>query len=198
MALLGLIRTIETTPGLQLIATETDGAGAMASIEAGRPDVAVIDARLDGADGRDIARMVRAEQLDTRVLLLSEHHTGELILQYLTAGAHGFLSKRDSPEAVREAILQVARGDSVLPDHLGPEVARVLTQRGELDDFAPSARELEVLGHISQGETAAVIAQLLGVSTPTVKSHIQNLYTKLGVNDRGAAVAVGLRRGIIS
>ena len=197
LTLLGLTRTIEQTPELELLDTATDGPGALALIETRHPQVAAIGARLEGCDGREVARLVRAQRLSTRILLISEHHTGELVLQCLTSGADGFVSKRDSPESVRRAILQVARGHSALPEHVGPEVALALNERRELDDFAPSPRELEVLEQISQGATAADVGRLLQLSTPTVKSYIQNLYIKLGVNDRAAAVAVAIRRGLI-
>ena len=80
---------------------------------------------------------------------------------------------------------------------MSPEVADALRERRELDDFAPSPRELEVLDQISRGATAADIGRVLQLSTPTVKSYMQNLYIKLGVNDRAAAVAVAIRRGLI-
>jgi two-component system nitrate/nitrite response regulator NarL len=197
LTLLGLTQTIQRSPELLLVATAADGSTAMALIEAERPQIALIDVRLDQRDGRDIARSVRARQLNTRILLLAEIHTGELVLQCLTAGASGFLSKRASTEAVRDAIIQIARGHAVLPDDVGPDVARVLRERGEAHAFTPTPGELEILTHVSQGETAAVIAQSLHISVPTVKSHTQNLYLKLGVNDRAAAVAVAIRRGLI-
>ena len=189
VTLLGLIHAIEQSPRLTLVATATDGAAATALIQTERPRVAVIDAQLDRYDGREVVRLVGSQGLSTRILVLSDHHPGEVLSPRRTAGAQGYVSKRAPVETVRDAIEQLARGHA-LPRELSPDVLRA-------DRFVLTDRELEILAHISEGASAPDIAQVLYISVGTVKSHLQNLYAKLGVRDRAAAVAVAMRAGLI-
>jgi two-component system nitrate/nitrite response regulator NarL len=192
-----LKRTVESCEGLALLADASDGLQALEMIRLHRPDVAVLDMRMPKLDGREVMRRLREEQPVTRVLFISEYHGGELVLQALTAGAAGYLPKSSSPEEICDAIVRISRGESVLPAEVGMELAGTLRDRGYSGSHL-TARELGVLELIAEGESANMIADRLHLAVPTVKSHIQNLYAKLGVNDRGAAVAEAMRRGLIS
>jgi two-component system, NarL family, nitrate/nitrite response regulator NarL len=192
-----LSRTIEACSALTLLAGGRDGQEALDMIRLHRPDVAVLDMRMPRLDGREVMRRLREDQPVTRVLFISEYIGGELVLQALTAGAAGYLPKSSSPEEICDAIIRIARGESVLPAEIGTELAGTLRDRGQ-SGMHLTARELGVLALIAEGESANMIADRLHLAVPTVKSHIQNLYAKLGVNDRGAAVAEAMRRGLIS
>jgi two-component system, NarL family, nitrate/nitrite response regulator NarL len=192
-----LERTVESCGGMVLLAGTTDGLQALEMIRLHRPDVAVLDMRMPRLDGREVMRRLREEEPATRVLFISEYHGGELVLQALTAGAAGYLPKSASPEEICDAIVRISQGESVLPAEIGTELAGTLRDRGESGTHL-TARELNVLELIAEGESANMIADRLHVAVPTVKSHIQNVYAKLGVNERGAAVAEGMRRGLIS
>ncbi len=139
--------------------------------------------RMPRLDGRELVRRVSQSELATRVLFVSEYHGGELVLQALTAGGAGYLSKSAGAVEICSAIVAIARGDAVLPSDIGTHL---------------TARELGVLELIAEGESANIIVQRLHLAVPTVKTHIQNLYAKLGVNDRGSAVAEAMRRGVLS
>ena len=118
------------------------------------------------------------------------------MLQALTAGGAGYLSKAATGEQICAAIATIAGGDAVLPSDIGTELASTLRERGETGTRL-TGRELDVLELIAEGASAGVIAERLTAAVPTVKTHIQNLYAKLGVNDRGAAVAEAMRRGLL-
>jgi two-component system nitrate/nitrite response regulator NarL len=189
--------TVQSCGGMKLLASAADGQQALDMVQRHRPDVVVLDMRMPKLDGREVMRRVRASEPDTRVLFISEYHGGELVLQALTAGAAGYLPKSASPEEICEAIFKISRGESVLPSEVGTELAGTLRDRGYAGTHL-TARELNVLALIAEGESANMIAERLHLAVPTVKSHIQNLYAKLGVNDRGAAVAEAMRRGLMS
>ena len=195
--LAALAETVAGAEGLEVVATATDGQEALDLIRSLCPDVALIDMRMPRLDGREVVRRVRQAELATRVLFVSEYHGGELVLQALTAGGAGYLSKAASAEQIRVAIVKVAEGEAVLPSDIGTDLASTLRDRGDTGTRL-TARELGVLELIAEGESANVIAQRLHLAVPTVKTHIQNLYAKLGVNDRGAAVAESMRRGLLS
>src|ERR1700749_316007 len=192
-----LSQTIESCSALTLLAGAKDGQEALEMIRLHRPDVAVLDMRMPRLDGREVMRRLREDQPVTRVLFISEYIGGELVLQALTAGAAGYLPKSSTPDEICDAIVRISRGESVLPAEIGTELAGTLRDRGHSGTHL-TARELGVLELIAEGESANMIADRLHLAVPTVKSHIQNLYAKLGVNDRGAAVAEAMRRGLIS
>jgi two-component system nitrate/nitrite response regulator NarL len=192
-----LRQTIESSDRLTLLAAAADGQEALDLIRLHRPDVAVLDMRMPRLDGREVMRRLRDEEPATRVLFISEYHGGELVLQALTAGAAGYLPKSSSPEEICDAIIRISHGESVLPAEIGTELAGTLRDRGAAGSHL-TQREVGVLELIAEGESANMIADRLHLAVPTVKSHIQNLYAKLGVNDRGAAVAEAMRRGLIS
>jgi two-component system nitrate/nitrite response regulator NarL len=192
-----LKRTIESSDALTLLGGASDGQEALDMIRRHRPDVAVLDMRMPKLDGREVMRRLREEQPVTRVLFISEYIGGELVLQALTAGAAGYLPKSSTPDEICDAIVRISRGESVLPAEIGTGLAGTLRDRGHSGTHL-TARELGVLELIAEGESANMIADRLHLAVPTVKSHIQNLYAKLGVNDRGAAVAEAMRRGLIN
>jgi two-component system nitrate/nitrite response regulator NarL len=195
--LAALAETLAGGERLEVVATATDGQEALDLIRSHRPDVALLDMRMPRLDGREVVRRIRHAELPTRVLFVSEYHGGELVLQALTAGGAGYLSKAASAEEIRAAVIKVAEGEAVLPSDIGTDLASTLRDRGDTGARL-TARELGVLELIAEGESANVIAQRLHLAVPTVKTHIQNLYAKLGVNDRGSAVAESMRRGLLS
>jgi two-component system nitrate/nitrite response regulator NarL len=192
-----MTETIAGSDELELVAVAGDGQEALDLIRTHSPDVAVLDMRMPGLDGREVMLRLRQAELPTRVLFVSEYHGGELVLQALTAGGAGYLSKSAEAQEIRSAILRVAKGDAVLPSEIGTDLASTLRERGDTGTRL-TARELDVLELIAEGEPASVIARRLHLAVPTVKTHLQNLYAKLGVNDRGAAVAEAMRRGLLS
>jgi two-component system nitrate/nitrite response regulator NarL len=192
-----LTETIASSDKLEVVATASDGQEALEMIRDHSPDVAVLDMRMPRLDGREVVRRVRQAELPTRVLFVSEYHGGELVLQALTAGGAGYLPKSASAAEICDSIVRIANGDAVLPSEIGNDLASTLRERGDTGTRL-TARELGVLELIAEGESANIIAQRLHLAVPTVKTHIQNLYAKLGVNDRGAAVAEAMRRGLLS
>jgi two-component system nitrate/nitrite response regulator NarL len=192
-----LCQTIERRDGMTLLATAIDGEQALEIVREHKPDVAVLDMRMPKLDGREVMRRLRETEPDTRVLFISEYYGGELVLQALTAGAAGYLPKSASGDEICAAITRISCGESVLPAEIGNELAGTLRDRGSSGTHL-TAREINVLELIAEGEPANMIAQRLHLAVPTVKSHIQNLYAKLGVSDRGAAVAEAMRRGLVS
>jgi two-component system nitrate/nitrite response regulator NarL len=193
-----IARVIEGNPDFDLIAEAVDGQAALDKIRELRPDVAVIDVRMPEIDGSDVLLAVKDEGLPTNVVFLSAFLDSKTVYEAVAAGANAYLSKEaDSDEIVR-AVEAAARGDTIL----GPEVQTGLAQQirfREESDARPrlSDREHEVLRLIAQGLSAPEIGERIHLSTATVKTHLQHLYEKLGVSERAAAVAEGMRRGLV-
>ena len=193
----GLADAIASAPAMALVGTAVDGDTALALIGLHHPDVAVIDVELPGLDAQRVVQAARHAGLPTRILLLAERQFGERVLQSLTAGAAGFISKTAPESGFFDAICRAAAGRSVLPDDIGSLLATTLRQHGEAEHSPLTAREHQILQLIADGNSAAEMAAQLQLAVPTVKSHIQNLYGKLGAHDRGSAVATAIRRGVV-
>ncbi len=199
----GIARALDRREGLELVAEVADGEEALAAIRRLRPDVAVLDVRMPGLDGVEVVEAVRADDLATRVLLLSAYREGPLVLAALAAGAGGYLSKDADRAAICDAVAAVAGGETYLDPALQAELVGQIARRSAGPAPSPAAtpvltaREAEVLALIADGLSAPAIGQRLDVSAATVKTHLAHLYEKLGVSDRAAAVAEAMRRGLL-
>jgi two-component system, NarL family, nitrate/nitrite response regulator NarL len=187
---------IATSDRLELLAVCEDGVEALDAIRGHTPDVAVLDIRMPGLEGHRVAERVESEGIATRVLFLSDDHQGELVHEALSAGGSGYLAKTATGEEIERAIVEVSEGHEVLSAEVGGDLARALRVSGQ-DAIGLSARELEVLRLMATGATARSIAEQLHLATPTIKTHLQNVYLKLGVSSRGSAVAEAMRRGLV-
>jgi two-component system, NarL family, nitrate/nitrite response regulator NarL len=187
---------VRASSGLELVALASDGSEALAAVRRHEPDVVLLDMRMPELDGQTVAQRLREQRSSSRVLFISEYHDGELVLESLSAGGAGYLTKAATAEEICAAIEQVARGGCVLPPDVGQDLASAVRERRHID-VQLSEREQTVLELIAEGNTARLIAGQLHLATPTVKTHIKNLYAKLGVSDRGSAVAEAMRRGLV-
>jgi len=193
----GLVRALTSSGVVEVVAEADDGQAALALIKAHLPDVALIDYRMPGMDGAQVAAAVRRDELPTRVLLLSAHDDSAIVFHALTEGAAGFLPKESTKTEIVQGVLDCANGRDVVPAALAAGLAGEIRRRGEAQTPALSVREGEVLNFIAQGLSIPAIAAELYLAPSTVKTHVQRLYEKLGVSDRAAAVAAAMRRGLI-
>src|SRR3954452_1916579 len=195
----GLIAAIETADALELALACDDGERALEGIRTRAPDVAVLGLRLPVLDARKVLEQLAGdERSDCRVLILSAHLQGEEILECVELGAAGYLAKDATRADILDAIRAVAQGRTVISGDAQASMAEGIRRRRLSAADLLSPREREVLGLLASGASAPAIARQLFLSPATVKSHLHNVYEKLGVSDRAAAVAEGMRRGLIS
>jgi two-component system, NarL family, nitrate/nitrite response regulator NarL len=191
----GIERAVRERPELDLVAVAADGRDALAVIRALAPDVAVLDLRLPGLSGLHVLHALTRDAVATRVLLLSATGDAEVVYRAVQAGAAGYFRKEASREAILDGIAAVARGrtavEPVLQDGL---IEQIRLRGGEQERPVLTTREREVLALMADGLSGPQIAERLIVALPTVKSYQARLYEKLGVSDRAAAVAQGMRR----
>lgn len=188
---------IDTDPGLALLGSAADGTAAFEQIARLRPEVSLLDVRMPGWDGPELARRLASEGVPTRVLFLSEYQEGERVYEALEAGGAGYLSKRARHDEIRDAIRRVARGEPVLSEEAGEGIVARIHGDDKPEVPALTSRELQVLRLMVEGCSGPQMGERLHLSTATVKSHTLTLYRKLGVSDRGAAVAEAMRRGLV-
>jgi two-component system, NarL family, nitrate/nitrite response regulator NarL len=194
----GMVRAIGERPDLELVGEASDGRNALEAIAESRPDVALIDIRMPGLDGLEVLGAIRRDTSDTQVLLLSAHLDSDLAYRAVAAGAKGYLSKQAARQEICDGIVAVAGGGTAFAPEVQTGLASELHER-ERGQRGPvlTSREREVLKLVAAGHSAPEIAERIHLSPATVKSHLQAIYDKLGVADRAAAVAEGMRRGFL-
>jgi two-component system nitrate/nitrite response regulator NarL len=193
----GVIRVVRERPEFDLVGSSGEGRAALASIRELAPDVAVLDLRMPGLDAIAITKATQRDALPTRVLVLSASTDGATVYEAISAGAYAYVSKDAGGRTIGDAIAGVGRGETILSSRLQTELVTQVRGRGDEPRTSLTSREREVLACVACGSSAPTIARELFLSPATVKTHLTNLYAKLGVSDRAAAVAEAMRRGLL-
>jgi two-component system, NarL family, nitrate/nitrite response regulator NarL len=193
----GIVRAVKERPELELVGEVATGTEALEMIAAVRPDVAILDMRMPGLEGRRLLKAIEREGIPTRVLFVSAYLDSETVFAAIGGGARGYLSKEAGRRQICEAVSAIARGETVLAPEVHAGLAREIQLRTRDDRPVLTPREQEVLKLTADGLSAADIGERLYLSPATVKTHLQHLYGKLGVSDRAAAVAEAMRRGLL-
>ncbi|KHK99539.1 LuxR family transcriptional regulator [Microbacterium mangrovi] len=197
----GLATILGLLPDIEVVGTAPDGREAVALAVEHRPDVVLMDLRMPVLDGVAATAQLRADVPDAAVLVLTTYSDDESIVKALRAGARGYLTKDAGRVELAAAVRAVARGHRTFGADVGDAVIGALTAPtpapaedaadGILSRFpALTRREAEVLAAMADGLGNAAIAERQFVSVATVKTHINAIFSKLGVHDRAAAIAL--------
>jgi two-component system NarL family response regulator len=187
----GIVALINTVHDMTVVAEATNGQEAVELYGTHQPDVTLMDLRMPIVGGVEAIARIRREFPGARVIVLTTFDGDEDIYRSLQAGAQGYLLKDMFFDELEEAVRKVHAGSRRIPT----AVAEKLAERMSGSDL--TARELEVLEQIVRGKSNKEIGSLLNISEATVKSHINNILSKLGVNDRTQAATTALQRGIV-
>jgi DNA-binding NarL/FixJ family response regulator len=189
---------LNSEPGIEVVGEAASGEAAVELARALQPDVICMDVQMPGVDGIEATRMLAADStVAAGILILTTFNRDDYLFDALQAGASGFLLKSSSPEQLVEAVQVIARGDALL----SPAVTgRVIQQFARPVSTATmpeglTERETDVLRLIARGLANAEIAAELYVGEATVKTHVSNLFVKLGVRDRVQAVVFAYENG---
>ncbi|MEU6715125.1 response regulator transcription factor [Nonomuraea sp. NPDC046802] len=190
----GLSSMFARDPEFEVLGEAADGAEAVRLAQTLRPDVILMDLRMPGMDGVSAIRELAEQASEARVLVLTTYDTDSHVLPAIEAGATGYLLKDAPRDELLRAVRAASRGEAVL----APSVAALLMSRVRRPAPGPlSPREIEVLQLVAAGATNRDAAAKLFLTEATVKSHLLNIYAKLGVNDRAAAVTEAFNRGLL-
>jgi two-component system nitrate/nitrite response regulator NarL len=193
----GIVQEVKERPDLELVGQATDGRKALADLRSLQPDVAVIDMRIPGLSGLEVLAACKRDAIRTRIIVLSAHVESDLVYRAIASGAAGYLSKEADRETILDAVAAVSRGEVVLAPEVHAGLAGEIRRREVVERPILTPREKEVLVLTADGLTAPEIASRLQLGVATVRSHLQNLYEKLGVSDRAAAVAAAMRARLL-
>jgi len=187
----GIAALVNAECDMKLVAEASNGQEALERFRLHRPDVTLMDLQMPGFNGIESIIKIQSEFPNARIIVLTTYTGDVQVLRALKAGARAYILNGHVHRELLETIRAVHAGKKRIP----PEVAAELADHAAEDQLTP--REIEVLRLIASGNANKLIADQLSISEETVKSHVTNILSKLGANDRTHAVTIGLRRGII-
>jgi DNA-binding NarL/FixJ family response regulator len=187
----GLALIIARQADMKVVGFAATGEEAVLQWRRHRPDITLMDLRLGTMSGLDAIRAIRREEPTARIIVLTMYQGDEDIHQALAAGAATYLLKDTLSDDLIRTVREVHAGGRPM----GEDVKARLSERATQPPLTP--REIEVLTLVAQGHRNKEIASLLRLSEETVPVHLKNIFAKLKVNERTAAVNVALRRGIV-
>ncbi|MFF3285557.1 response regulator [Streptomyces sp. NPDC003023] len=196
----GIVMLMGLLPGIEVVGSAKDGEEAVALVAELAPDVVLMDLRMPRVDGVEATRRIRERHPATQVVVLTTYADDDSLFPALRAGARGYLTKDADGDEIVRAIREVTAGRAglspVVQQRLLEQITAEPAPSGPRLPDGLTAREGEVLTLIAEGLGNADIARRLGISTATVKTHINNLFAKAGLHDRAQAVRYAYREGL--
>jgi len=178
----GLSTLLVNRNGMDVVGEATTGQEAIDLAQTLQPDVIIMDMIMPEVDGPQAITVIRKENPNAKILVLTSFGEDKKVAAALQAGALGYLLKESSPDDLFHAIRSVYRGNLVLPQKLAINLIQPTPTQPTLDQL--TEREVEVLKLVAQGQTNAEIAKTLSIGVTTVRTHVGNLLSKLGFSNR--------------
>jgi DNA-binding NarL/FixJ family response regulator len=200
----GVARILGPDDGFEVVAECADGDEAVEAVERSEPDLVLMDIRMPRVDGLEATRRLGALEQPPPVLVLTTFDEDEVLWGAIQAGAAGFVLKDASAHDLIAAARSVASGGAWFDPAVTPRVLRAYRttvvrgerERQRIDQL--TERETDVLRRMARGATNAEIAATLHLSEATIKTHVGNIFTKLDVRDRAAAIVFAFAHGLVA
>ena len=187
----GIAALVNAESDMKLVAEASNGQEAIEQFRLHRPDVTLMDLQMPDLNGIEAIDCIHREFPNARIIVLTTYTGDVQVVRALRAGARGYVLKGHVHRELLETVRAVHAGQKRIP----LEIATELADHAADDDL--TSREIDVLRLIAAGNANKQIADQLSIGEATVKSHVTNILSKLGANDRAHAVTIGLKRGII-
>ena len=194
----GLHAALDVEEGVIVVGEASSGEEAVEQAGQLKPDVVFMDVRMPGMSGIEAAKAIREASPDTKVILVTVDESRASIAEAIQAGVSGYLLKDTSADELVNAARLAVEGKAVIhPQLTRAFIEEVQVTEKRSDAAALSRREKEILQKVAYGATTKEVAQDLGISPHTVKTHLERIFEKLGANDRAQAVAIAIRSGLV-
>jgi DNA-binding NarL/FixJ family response regulator len=194
----GVRRRLEQEPNISIIGEASSGKEALAQVQNSNPTIVILDIRLPDISGIEVARRIRDQWPELKILMLSGYDLDQYISAAARVGIQGYLLKDAPQDSLVQAIRDIIAGGAVLPPRVASKVMRHYATNihsdmpGEL-----TLRELDVLELMHQGLRNQEIAEHLSLSTRTIEVHVGNIIEKLGADSRTEAVRIAIEKDMI-
>ena len=203
-----LIRTgfkmiLESEDDIEVVGEAADGEQAISLARSMRPDVVLMDVQMPRMDGLEATgRIARDASIPSRIVILTTFERDDYVFEALRGGASGFLLKNSPPEELVQAVRVVASGDALLAPSVTRKVIEAFIRQpthhnNEVELRRLTERETEILRLLATGKSNSELASHLFVGEGTIKTHVSNLLTKLGLRDRMQAVIFAYESGLV-
>jgi DNA-binding NarL/FixJ family response regulator len=193
----GLRTALSLTDEVEVVGEASSGEEAIKVVEDTNPDVIFMDVRMPGMNGIQATRVIRERHPETKVILFTVDESRASISEAIQAGVSGYLLKDVGVAELVNAARLAMQGKAVIH----PSLTQAFIEEVRLVDRKPEAplspREIEILQQVAYGATTKEVADELGISFHTVKTHLERIFEKLGANDRAQAVAIAIRQGLV-
>jgi len=188
---------LAAAPDVQVVAECGDGETAWAAIQEHAPDVVLLDIRLEGSSGIEVARRLNQLRSPVKVLILTAYPYETYVRSLFAVGVHGYLLKKASGPELIEAVHAVYRGEQVVGRDIPYRQGQASVQHTASGSRELSEREIHVLSLVRDGASNKEVAESLGIGVRTVESHLSHAMAKLGARSRTQAINLALEAGII-
>ncbi|MCI0184505.1 response regulator [Sulfoacidibacillus ferrooxidans] len=198
----GVIGILQNSPDVEVVGEGENGFEAVHLVESLRPDVLIIDLSMPQMNGFEAIRRIRKLQVPVHILILTVNEEEKSLFDAMKHGAQGYLIKTVDPDELVEAVHNVSKGETVVPDHLAPTILSGLSNPSTYEEIENAQqpltlREIDILREIGTGATNKDIAKRLFISENTVRNHVRRILDKLHVINRVAAATYAVREGFI-
>ena len=184
---------IRDLPEYDLVGIAVTGPQAVSMTQEKQPEVILLDYHLPGYSADQLIPRLRNASPSSRVIILTSDTSEASLVKGIQAGVSGYLTKDRALDDVVQALRSVARGENILSDD---QMSKVPQAQGDGEEL--TQREVEILRMLARGRDSQAIADELTISSNTVRTHLQNIFAKLGAHSKLEAVAVANRRGLLS
>ena len=191
VVLAGIKFVLSRAEGMEVVATAESAEDILGFYEKAKPDVLLLDIRMPSVSGLDALETLRKSHPDAKVAMLTTSELEEDIFRALKLGANGYIPKDSRPAEIAKAVREIASGGRYIPE----DIQRIFDMRQGVKSL--SARELSILQLAAKGFSSPEVAEMLGISVNSVKTHFRHIFEKMDVSDRTEAVTLAISRGII-
>lgn len=190
---------LNASEGFECLAAYPDTRNLLLNIGKHNPDVVIMDIEMPGMDGIEAAGLLKKHHPDIAVLMFTVFDDKEKIFQALCSGGSGYILKNSSPSQILQAVRDVYEGGTPLTASVAKRVVSFFVKNNVAPstNFGLTAKEKQLLEHLVEGKSYKMIADAMGISLETVKSHFKNVYRKLHVSSSPEAVAKAIREKLI-
>jgi DNA-binding NarL/FixJ family response regulator len=186
---------------LRHVGEASSGVEALRIVEELKPDLILMDVHMPELDGPSTAKAVLAKLATTKIVAWTVSEASDDLFRMMQAGCSGYVLKDVGPSELERALLSALRSESPVPRRMIPEVLRRVAESSPLSQTTKvslTSREMQVLRGIAKGYTTKHLAKELKLMPPSVETHLRNIFKKLNVNNRGEAVSLALKVGLIT